>query len=99
MLRGMQARHRSRRLTLALLLALTAAGAAPAARADAPTKAGGAQRVITPVFHRLVAFTLPPGFKMSFERTTGNIYVREHVPAGETVDEWTRMISLSGVQG
>ena len=67
--------------------------------ADASPKAGGAERVITPVFHRLVAFTLPAPFKMSFERTTGNVYMREHVPAGETVDEWTRMISISGVQG
>jgi hypothetical protein len=93
----MRAIHCSRPPTLALFLALIAAGAAPVPGAD--TKAGGAQRVITPVFHRLVAFSLPQSFKMSFERTTGNIYVREHVPAGETVDEWTRMISLSGVQG
>jgi len=93
MLRAMHAIHRSRKLALALSLALIAARAAPVLGADA------AARVITPVFHRLVAFTLPPSFKMSFERTTGNIYVREHVPAGETVDEWTRMISLSGVQG
>jgi len=88
----------SRALIVASFLALPA-GAAPAAGADAPTKAGSAQRVIAPVFHRLVAFTLPTPFQMSFERTTGNIYVREHVPAGETVDEWTRMVSLGGVQG
>jgi len=82
---------------LAASLLVLVAGAAAVTAAD--TGAGGAQRVIAPVFHRLVAFTLPAPFKMSFERTTGNIYVREHVPAGETVDEWTRMISLSGVQG
>lgn len=86
----------SRALLVASFLVLVA-GAAPVPGAD--TRAGAPQRVITPVFHRLVAFTLPAPFKMSFERTTGNIYVREHVPAGETVDEWTRMISLSGVQG
>ena len=75
-------------LTVAALgLLLTAAAPAPGAR------------VVLPVFHRLLAFTLPVPFKMSFERTTGNIYVREHVPEGETVDEWTRMISVSGVQG
>jgi len=99
MLRAMHAHHRSGRPTLALLFSLIATGAAPAPGADAPATAGGAQRVVAPVFHRLVAFTLPAPFKMSFERTTGNIYVREHVPAGETVDEWTRMISLGGVQG
>jgi hypothetical protein len=84
----------SRALLAAPLLVLVA-GAATAAE----TGAGSAQRVITPVFHRLVAFTLPAPFRMSFERTTGNVYMREHVPAGESVDEWTRMISLSGVQG
>lgn len=99
MLRAMHADHRPRRVTFAALFSLMAAAAAPALGADAAAKAGSAQRVVTPVFHRLVAFTLPAPFKMSFERTTGNIYMREHVPAGETVDEWTRMISLGGVQG
>jgi hypothetical protein len=90
--------HESRALLAASFLALLA-GAAVAPAADAPANPGGAQRVIAPVFHRLVAFTLPPPFKLAFERTTGNIYVREHVPEGETVDEWSRMITLSGVQG
>lgn len=89
----------SRVLAVALLLVLPAAGAAPARGADAPETPGGAERVIAPVFHRLVAFSLPRPFKVTFERTTGNIYVREHVPEGETVDEWSRMITLSGVQG
>jgi hypothetical protein len=92
------AMHPARALIAASSLALLAGGAAAPA-ADEPLKQGAPQRVITPVFHRLVAFTLPPPFKASFQRTTGNIYVREHVPDGETVDEWTRMITLSGVQG
>jgi hypothetical protein len=90
--------HPSRALAVASFLVLFA-GAASAPGADAPTKPGGVQRVITPVFHRLVAFSLPPPFRVGFERTTGNIYVREHVPEGETVDEWSRMITLTGVQG
>lgn len=86
--------HRS--AAVVALLVLAAAGAAGAAT---PAKSGGGERVIAPVFHRLVAFSLPPPFKLGFERTTGNIYVREHIPAGETVDEWSRMITLTGVQG
>ena len=66
---------------------------------EAAAAPGGGQRVITPVFHRLVAFSLPAPFKLSFERTTGNIYVREHVPEGQSVDDWSRMITLTGVQG
>ena len=92
------AMHRPHMPAVASLLVLSA-GAAAAAGADAPTPGGGAQRVVTPVFHRLVAFSLPAPFKVSFERTSGNIYVREHVPAGETVDDWSRMITLTGVQG
>ena len=83
--------HYIRSLIAALLLALIAAAAAAAP--------GGGQRVVTPVFHRLVAFSLPAPFKLGFERTTGNIYVREHVPEGQTVDDWSRMITLTGVQG
>lgn len=88
----------SRALIVVSFLALPA-GAAAAPAADEPVKQGGAQREITPVFHRLVAFSLPAPFKPAFERTTGNIYVREHVPEGETVDEWSRLVTLSGVQG
>jgi hypothetical protein len=83
--------HHSRSLIAALFLALIAA--------EATAAPGGGQRVITPVFHRLVAFSLPAPFKLGFERTTGNIYVREHVPEGQTVDDWSRMITLTGVQG
>lgn len=90
--------HHSRALAVALFPVLLA-GTAPAPGADAPARQGGAQRVVTAVFHRLVAFSLPAPFKLVFERTTGNIYVREHVPEGENVDEWSRMITLSGVQG
>lgn len=91
--------RRSRLIAVAVSLVLLATGTARVPGADAPAKQSGAQRVIAPVFHRLVAFSLPPPFKMAFERTAGNIYVREHVPEGETVDEWSRMITLSGVRG
>jgi hypothetical protein len=56
---------------------------------------------ISPVFHELVAFTLPAEFKSqnaSYERTNGPFYIREHVPAGETVDHWTQMITLTGTK-
>jgi hypothetical protein len=82
----------------AAVLGLMLAAAAPGAH-DADTPAAGGSRVAVPVFHRLVAFTLPAQFHVSFERTSGNVYMREHVPAGETKDDWTHMLSLSGVQG
>jgi hypothetical protein len=81
----------------ALVLSVLVSAAAAVRGAEAPGGAGTPS--IVPVFHRLVAFRLPAPFKMSFERTSGNIYVREHVPAGQSSEEWTRMVSLSGVQG
>ncbi|HEV2285312.1 MAG TPA: hypothetical protein VGR80_04650 [Steroidobacteraceae bacterium] len=81
----------------ALILGVLVCATAAVCAAAAP--GGSGARVIVPVFHRLVAFTLPPSFKMSFERTSGNVYVREHVPEGQSSDEWTRMVTLTGVQG
>ncbi|MGP8034905.1 MAG: hypothetical protein ACLPQ6_12305 [Steroidobacteraceae bacterium] len=68
--------------------------------AAAPGSAGpAAPRTISPVFHQLVAFSLPPPFKAAYEKTTDSFYIREHVPEGETVDEWSKMITLTGAKG
>jgi hypothetical protein len=54
---------------------------------------------ITPVFSQLVVFTLPAHFLLGgFERTNGTFYIHEHVPAGESVQSWTRMITLTGAK-
>lgn len=74
---------------LALLLPAAMAASEPAA-ADPTT------RNVVPVFNQLVLFTLPAPFKVAFEKTQGSFYVREHVPAGQTTDDWTRMITLTG---
>jgi len=68
--------------------------------AAAPGSAGPtAPRATVPVFHQLIAFTLPSPFKVAYEKTTDSYYIREHVPEGETVDEWKRMITLTGARG
>lgn len=66
--------------------------------AGAPARSASAPPTILPVFHQLVAFSLPAPFKLAFEETRKGFYTREHVPVGETVDEWTRMIRLTGNQ-
>jgi hypothetical protein len=56
---------------------------------------------ISPVFHQLVVFSLPPEFKSqkaTYEHDSGTFYIREHVPEGETVDKWSRMITLTGAR-
>jgi hypothetical protein len=60
---------------------------------------GGAQTQISPIFSQLVAFATPSGFKTVTEKTNGNSYVHQSVPAGETVDKWTQMISVTGAKG
>ncbi len=82
----------------ALMLAAAAAGAAGPDAADTAAKSA-VPRAISPVFHQLVVFSLPPPFKAAFEKSSNGFYIREHVPDGQTVDDWTRMITLTGAQG
>jgi hypothetical protein len=75
-----------------LLMSGTLAGAEPA---------GEGLTVASPAFHQLVIFSVPPEFKSNkatVERTNGAFYMREQVPVGETIDRWTRMISLTATR-
>jgi len=74
-------------------------GAAVLLMAAGLARSASAPPTIIPVFHQLVAFSLPAPFKVGFEETRGGFYTREHVPQGESIDEWTRMIRLTGTQG
>jgi hypothetical protein len=67
----------------------------------APAPAGEALTVASPAFHQLVVFSVPAEFRSSkatIERTNGAFYMREQVPQGETIDRWTRMISLTATR-
>jgi hypothetical protein len=77
------------------LIALLITAAATVAAAEPRLTA------VSPVFHELVAFTLPPevkSAKATYERDNGAFYIREHVPDGESVDKWTQMITLTGAK-
>jgi hypothetical protein len=77
-----------------LLLVLPALAGSPAI-ADEPTLQ------ISPIFSQLVLFAFPKGFKTVFENTNrnGDQYIRESVLEGETVDQWTQMITVTGAKG
>jgi hypothetical protein len=60
---------------------------------------GSSLTQISPIFSQLVMFSVPEGFKTVFENTNGNRYIRESVLAGETVDEWSQMITVTGLKG
>ncbi len=52
----------------------------------------------TPVFGQLVGYRLPTGFAPAFENAAGNNYIQESVPSGETVEDWSQMITLTGAR-
>ena len=55
--------------------------------------------VVSPIFSQLVAYTLPAGFITKYETTKGPSYLREAVPATETVERWSQMITVTGARG
>ncbi len=52
--------------------------------------------VISPIFSQLLAFKMPLVFHVVNEETSAHGYIREAVPNGETVDQWTQMITVTG---
>ncbi|HTL19682.1 MAG TPA: hypothetical protein VL220_03100 [Steroidobacteraceae bacterium] len=82
--------------TLALLAMAFACGSLALAQSAA------APRLATPVFSQLVVFSLPPEFKSTkptYEKNSGSFYIREQVPEGESLANWSHMITLSGTRG
>jgi len=80
-------------------LAWAQEGAQPASAADAPVPAGYKVRAIMPVFSQLVAFSYPKGFVAAFEEAKNGSYLQESVPKGESVQNWTQMITVTGARG
>lgn len=55
--------------------------------------------IIAPVFAQLVTAPLPQGFVSAYENASDTGYLNEAVPDGETVQEWSQMITLTGAKG
>jgi hypothetical protein len=53
---------------------------------------------ITPVFGQLVSFRLPTGFTPVYDNANETNYIQEAVPEGETYDQWSQMITLTGAK-
>jgi hypothetical protein len=52
--------------------------------------------VISPIFSQLVRFSIPSIFVPVFEQTKGPNYIRESVLKGETTEQWTQMVTVTG---
>jgi hypothetical protein len=77
------------KLTLALTVSLAAAQAVASPNITA----------VTPIFGQVMAVRYPSQFRMVNEETKGNYYLQESVKSGDTVDQWSEMITLTGRQG
>jgi hypothetical protein len=54
---------------------------------------------IAPIFGQLVMMSQPAYFKVGFEKTTDDRYIREAVPADQTIEQWREMITVTGAKG
>jgi hypothetical protein len=71
------------------LLAAAALIASPALSAEDPSL------IARPVFGQIVSLPLPDGFRVAFHDENAVSYILESVPAGETVDAWNEMITVT----
>lgn len=51
---------------------------------------------ITPIFSQLLMFSSPKDFVPAFEDAKTDFYLQESVLAGESVNKWTQMITITG---
>lgn len=84
-----------KRAALALLAAL--GGAALAAPPPGASSTAPAQRVA--LLGRTLAFRLPVGFVEALNRNNGTNVLIEYVPRGETVNNWTRLVTIQAYRG
>ena len=54
---------------------------------------------VTPIFGQVIALRYPTQFRMVNEETHGPNYLQESVKSGESVDQWSEMITVTGRQG
>ena len=55
--------------------------------------------MMTGIFSDIVSYPQPDGFYPAYQNTNGGHYTHEMVLKGETVDRWTQMVSVTGLQG
>lgn len=82
-------------------LSLLFAGATHAQENPAAAKGGlpASFTVISPIYGHLVRFSMPSRFTLVFENAKDAFYIREAVLRGETVNQWSQMITVTGVKG
>lgn len=52
-----------------------------------------------PIFGRIISFALPRGFVIAWRQQVVGGYIAEYVPDGETLEDWTQMITVTARVG
>jgi hypothetical protein len=55
-------------------------------------------RTVMPVFGQLVTYFQPSSFVSAFQSSAAVNYIQEFVPQGESVEQWSQMITLTGAK-
>ncbi|AGK58773.1 hypothetical protein HYPDE_35508 [Hyphomicrobium denitrificans 1NES1] len=79
---------------ISALLVVFSGLAGSAAFAEEP----GSSTIIAPVLGQLVGFTLPGGFEIQKAQADGGRYFRAAIPKGESIDNWSQLISITGAK-
>ncbi len=93
----------------AVLLVLALA-AAPAAANPVPAEAQMMREtwtktdkpdatIVQPIFGRVISFAVPRGFVIAWRQQVVGGYLVEYVPDGETIENWSRMITVTARVG
>lgn len=80
-----------RRLLLAIMV-LNASVAAPS-----PAAGPGHALVVMPLFSRVIGFHLPLDMIAQEPQANGREFLMEFVPRGETVENWTRLVTVRAI--
>lgn len=55
--------------------------------------------LISPIYSQLVALPVPDPFVPGYEHAQGASYIMELAPKGESVEQWSQLITLTGAKG
>ncbi|GAA6143241.1 hypothetical protein NBRC116584_30590 [Hydrogenophaga sp. 5NK40-0174] len=96
----MPLRQMRRLLALALVPAvLSAVNPVGATSATPAAKAQKMATMVMPIYHQLVAFRAPLTFQVVHSNDNGQSFIQEAIPRGESLDNWSQMITVTGAKG
>lgn len=81
---------------IGLLALLSLSGSATSALA---AEAPAVPNTVIALYGRVLGFNLPDGFVAQAPKSNGTNFLMEFVPEGETVENWTRLVTIQAYKG